>query len=621
MPQPSNLSGGAAPSIRNIPGQWRAALGEILRSWRPLVLFQIWYALIVSAILSSAAGWMLEQVVRTSGSAAITNFDLAGFFLSPRGLAFLALLAGTWSAFFWAERSGVLLMAAANPPAAMGATGALRLSLRRSPHWMWLGGWYLLVFAGVLLPIAVIAAVIAKFLLGAHDINYYLYHQPREWWLAVVCGILLGAAYAGAVLALWFRLVFALQLVLFGRETPRAALARSWSMTKGRILSLALALGGWWLVVALLTAAGSALVGCGALAALRATGSHAGTSLAVILMGAAAIWLVGAAGHILSMSGEVILAHRFYLACGGTVPTQIPGPGGTPARRWPLAWTITAVACLALVAGVSLIGWRLEMAGHEEQFTVTAHRAGAAKAPENTLAALRQAIADGADLAEIDVQTTRDGELVILHDGDLARLAGDPRRVEELTLSELRQLDIGRWHDPSFAGERVATLGEMIALAKGRIRLNVELKYNRDDPALAAKVLQLLRSEGVLDQCVITSLEHSAIREVKRLAPDVRAGLIVTKSIGDPADVDADFLSLNQDAVSPRLLYRAHSRGKQVHVWTVNDRPSMERMVEMGVDSLITDHPAQAVELRRARAALSGPEKLVLRLRRAFLGR
>ena len=94
----------------------------------------------------------------------------------------------------------------------------------------------------------------------------------------------------------------------------------------------------------------------------------------------------------------------------------------------------------------------------------------------------------------------------------------------------------------------------MIALASGRIRLNVELKYNRDDPQLAAKVLELLRSEGVLDQCVITSLEYSAVREAKRLAPEVQVGLIVTKSIGDPASVEADFLSLNQDAVSARLL-------------------------------------------------------------------
>jgi glycerophosphoryl diester phosphodiesterase len=392
-------------------------------------------------------------------------------------------------------------------------------------------------------------------------------------------------------------------------------------MTKGQALRLAVVLGGWWLVVWLAAAVGSALVGLSAAGALWASGKHVGISIAIIFIGSALIGLIANVGHILSMSGEVILAHRFYLASGGTAPKESAGRSALLSRLAHPAWTITALTCLACLAVVSLAGWRLQTIGRQEKFTITAHRAGAVKAPENTLAALEQAIADGADFAEIDVQTTRDGELVILHDGDLARIAGDPRRVEEFTLSELRRLDIGRWHSDAFTGQHVATLGEMIALARGRIRLNVELKYNRKDPVLAAKVLELLRSEGTLDECIITSLEHSAIREVKRLAPQARAGLIVTKSIGDPAAVDADFLSLNQDAVSPRLVARAHSRGKQVHVWTVNDRPSMERMVEMGVDSLITDHPATAAELRQARAALSAPERLLRRLRGTFLGR
>src|SRR5262245_19293232 len=94
------------PSIRTIAGEWRAALGAVVRSWRPLVLFQIWYALLVSTIFGSAAGWVLDRLVRTTGSAAITNFDLAGFFLSPRGIAFLALLVGVFGACFLAERCG-----------------------------------------------------------------------------------------------------------------------------------------------------------------------------------------------------------------------------------------------------------------------------------------------------------------------------------------------------------------------------------------------------------------------------------------------------------------------------------------------------------------------------------
>ena len=121
----------------------------------------------------------------------------------------------------------MLLLVAADPAAAMGPVGALRQSLLRSPHLMWLGWWYAIVFAAALLPFALVAAAIARLLIGTQDINYYLYHQPREWWLAVVGGIVLVAGYALVALALWFRLVFAVQLVLFHKRAPRAALARA----------------------------------------------------------------------------------------------------------------------------------------------------------------------------------------------------------------------------------------------------------------------------------------------------------------------------------------------------------------------------------------------------------
>jgi len=148
------MSRGQALSAAAIAGHWRTALGEVVRDWRSLALFQVWYGLLVSALAGSAAGWLLDRLVRTTGSAAVTNFDLAGFFLSPWGLAFIALMVATGSAFLLAERCGVLLLVAANPSAPLAATDALRLSLLHSPRLAWLGWWYALVFAAALLPFA-----------------------------------------------------------------------------------------------------------------------------------------------------------------------------------------------------------------------------------------------------------------------------------------------------------------------------------------------------------------------------------------------------------------------------------------------------------------------------------
>ncbi|MBC7852910.1 MAG: hypothetical protein IAF94_05700 [Pirellulaceae bacterium] len=97
----------------------------------------------------------------------------------------------------------------------------------------------------------------------------------------------------------------------------------------------------------------------------------------------------------------------------------------------------------------------------------------------------------------------------------------------------------------------------------------------------------------------------------KRLAPEVQVGLIVTKVVGDPVALEADFLSMYQDAVSAKLIGRAHAHGKQIHVWTVNDHDIQVQMIELGVDSVITDQPADVIKLRQSRANLSSPEKLV----------
>src|SRR5262249_23806418 len=124
---------------------------------------------------------------------------------------------------------------------------------------------------------------------------------------------------------------------------------------------------------------------------------------------------------------------------------------------------------------------------------VTAHRGHSRAAPENTLSAIRKAIASGADYAEVDVQQTADGVVVLLHDSDLKRWAGDPRRVGELPFDEVRKLDVGNWFGPAFVGERVPTLAEVIGLYRGRIKLNVELKVYGPDQRLALEVARLLR--------------------------------------------------------------------------------------------------------------------------------
>lgn len=242
-------------------------------------------------------------------------------------------------------------------------------------------------------------------------------------------------------------------------------------------------------------------------------------------------------------------------------------------------------------------------------------------APENTLSAIAQAIEDGADCVEIDVQETADGAVILLHDEDLLRVAGLKRNIWELRYDQIRDLDVGTWFAPEFRDERIPLLSEAIALARNRIKLNIELKFNGHDQQLAERVAEIILHAGCADQCMVSSFDLEALDLVRRRAPGVRVGYIVSQAIGKTDQLDVDFLSVSSKFARALLIDRAHRAGKEVHIWTVNKPRQMVRFVDLGVDSLITDVPAVARTLLNERAAMSDEELLLLKIRSWFINR
>ena len=163
-------------------------------------------------------------------------------------------------------------------------------------------------------------------------------------------------------------------------------------------------------------------------------------------------------------------------------------------------------------------------------------------------------------------------------------------------------------------------MAEAIDLVRGELRLNIELKFNRPDPNLAAAVVEVLRQKEFIQESVITSLDLASLREVERIEPRLTTGLVLTRAVGNPARLPVDFLSLNASVAVPRLISYAHRNGKAVHVWTVNDAETMVRMIEAGVDNVITDEPRGMRQVLEERANLTPGEKLALQLRRRIIG-
>ncbi len=237
-----------------------------------------------------------------------------------------------------------------------------------------------------------------------------------------------------------------------------------------------------------------------------------------------------------------------------------------------------------------------------ETVVVCAHRGASAYAPENTLAAMRKAMELGADMAELDVQQTADDHLVLMHDDRLNRTTSGRGLLWQKSLAELRQLDAGGWFDPHFAGEPIPTLEEVMALVRGKMQLNIEVKMHGHERDIVRLVIDTIRRNDFAAHCIVTSFDHAFIDSLKARAPDLRAGYILVPELFHDAIFTAplEVLSVHHEMVDSTFVARAHANGKEIHVWTVNDRKTMRKMLALGVDAIITNYPDRAREVVQA---------------------
>lgn len=250
------------------------------------------------------------------------------------------------------------------------------------------------------------------------------------------------------------------------------------------------------------------------------------------------------------------------------------------------------------------------------QTRITAHRGSSSGAPENTMAALEKAVEEMADRAEIDVQETADGVIVLCHDTSLKRVAGINKKVSDLTLEQIKKLDVGSWFSSEYQGEQIPTLEEVMEYAKGKIDLNIEIKNLGNSSGLPEKVTELVEKHEMQEQCVITSTNRFYLKRVKDVNPEIRTGYIISAAYGNfYSDEFIDLISIRSSFVTERMIESAHEAGKAVHAWTVNGKVEMERLKQLGVDDMITDRPVLAREIlygEEAKANLLEYLRLVL---------
>lgn len=237
----------------------------------------------------------------------------------------------------------------------------------------------------------------------------------------------------------------------------------------------------------------------------------------------------------------------------------------------------------------------LEKSVYAPDTKIIAHRGYVAGNVENTISGLVSAANAGADLIEIDIQQTVDGEFVVFHDRTLRRLAGKNGVIANMTLNELKSLTI---HQNGFS-DKISSLDDCIEIAKALdVSLLIELKvHGKETEDVLPKLVEKLRNYKVLDSYYVQSADGQKMTQLKKLVPNLRVGIVYALNIG-PMEENVDFIALEESWVTEQLIEELKQHPTDLFVWTLNDDRSLQTFIEKNVSGVITDHPDVARELR-----------------------
>ncbi len=233
---------------------------------------------------------------------------------------------------------------------------------------------------------------------------------------------------------------------------------------------------------------------------------------------------------------------------------------------------------------------------------IVAHRGNSSVAPENTLAAIKSAIAVGADSVEIDVHATKDGEIIVMHDDTVNRTTNGTGSISRMTLEEIRELDAGSKKSTRYKGEQVPTLREVLLETKGKANLIIELKQ----VGIEEKVINLVNELGMENEVAIISFYAEAVRKVTQIAPEIPAAILIGSAANHyeieriAKAANTKILDLNYSLITKTTAAYFLDRGYALWAWTVDNTKTMEQLKEKGVTVITTNVPAQAISTLRS---------------------
>ncbi|RLL41122.1 glycerophosphodiester phosphodiesterase [Oceanobacillus piezotolerans] len=266
-----------------------------------------------------------------------------------------------------------------------------------------------------------------------------------------------------------------------------------------------------------------------------------------------------------------------------------------------LCIAMTAFAGPALAAEQSELGSVISKQEQQEVVNV-AHRGASGHAPENTMSAFHKGVEMKADYIEIDVQMTKDGELVVIHDTTVDRTTNGTGDVGDLTFEEIRELDAGSWFGEGYAGEKVPTFEEILDTFRGKVGILIELKAPELYPGIEEKVADALTERNMErpnnDKIIIQSFNHESMKISKELLPSIPHGVLAGMSWADVTEEQlaefatyADYFNPNMNIVTHELVSNVHEAGMKIFAYTSRTQEQADRLFQLNVDGIVSDFP------------------------------
>lgn len=578
---------------------------------RPLMGFHLYFSALVLFLFAPVVTGLLEIMVRFSGASLISNDELVRFLFTPLGNLWLVISGILLSLLLFLQVAGIVILTTRNTKGVYpSSANALWAVLIRLPRLLKLAGLQVLLHGLVLLPILFAVRASFVYFLGEYDIYFVINNRPPEL-IGFTVSLLIALSLIVLVNGqLYARYCLSLPLLIIEGRGPIDALKRSAVLvrqTRLKVVRLSLFVAGSVALPVLVFNLLMQGVG-GLLFAILPNVVTLQIVLTLLLIISSAI--MGVVLSFVAISSNSLVLLKLYRRAVGHEPICFNEE--EPRSTVVFAWSFEILLVLFAIVQISDLAARVTPA---EEALVIAHRGASWQAPENSLSAIELAIQQGADYIELDVQRTADGVLVLKHDRDLLRVAGDPRRIWDIDYADLQQLDAGTWFAPEFAGEVVPSLASAIELVDGRAGLYLEIKNASFMPGIVEQTVALVQQMGVVDSTVIAALSPSVLNQVQRLEPALRTSLLVHSSIGRLPYDRYDILALRGATITPQVRRLASQHNTELHAWTINNDYLVHRYLDVGVDGIITDVPDLVREVLVQRQDLNRAELFLLRLR------